>query len=218
MGNKIGIDRYVFTECLAYEIPKKKKASYIFLEILRVIPLISTLLEAKKLKETLKKRNLYVENRDKYIFDARFSYFAILKYTVNAIGLGLLILPLRLTAAYMKRQDQVHHRICENPHRLDHFKMHTCITLTAKADRHFQGILSQCPGEDDFCRRMAFRDHVQHPEYVCKSLYEDPFEKPGDATVKEKLRESQKKNLIEQRARIKQIVKRRTNGDSFSSK
>lgn len=188
MGNKIGQNRYIFTESLAFVSPKTKKESYALKEILRLIPIVSILVEARELSDTIKKRSFYKEHKQEgYIYDVRFSSLSIAKHAVNLIGLGILILPFRSIATAMRENDIANSKECENPHFLDYWKMNTCMMINANQQAHYEGILKYCPEEDDYCKRMAFRDHVKYPEYLLKSLYEDPFEKSSDQPIKDQI-------------------------------
>lgn len=207
MKTSITQERYLFTESLAFIAPKDSKPKYILEEFLKVLPLVSIIMEAKDFKETIHNRKVYEDDlHGNYIFDVRFSSLSITKHAVNLIGLGVLILPFRLVATYLRENDLSHSRKCDNPHFLDDLKIQTCTMINQNAQTHYEGMLKHVPGEEDFCKRRVFRDHIQHPEYLYKSCYKDPFEKPGDQPIKDKEAKSLAKNKHNMNMKAKQVV------------
>jgi len=205
MKCSIPIERYIFSESFAFQPKKKSQIGY---ELLKFIPVISLALEAKALMHCLKKRHTY-DKSDRYIFDVRFSYQSITMHVANALGLAILILPLRISATSMRNHDISKQKKCDNPHRLSDENLKICNMINSDPSIHFQGLLNICPEQEDFCHRMAYRDHIQHPEYLLPSLYDDPFEKKSDAEIKKTLHEYRERYAYEEKVKIKMDIKKR---------
>lgn len=183
--SSISQERYLFTESLAFIAPKDQKYKYITEEVIKVIPLVSIILAAQDFMDAYEKRKFTEQNQHKsYIFDVRFSVLSLAKHAINTIGLGILILPFRLMATYMREDDLLHKRKCDNPHFLDSYKLHDCWVANSSRQEGYEGLLEFCPNEFDFCQRMVFRDNYQYPQHIFNSVYGDPLEKPTDAPIK----------------------------------
>lgn len=196
--NTISQERYLFTESLAFILPEDNKVEYIVKEIIRSLPVTSIFASGAKFIDCYEKRKFTEENIQKsYVFDVRFSVLSLVKHAVNALGLAILILPLRIIATCMREYDLAHNWKCENPHFLHWSQIQICNMIYINQKTHYEGLLELCPGEDDYAKRMAFRDHIQYPEYLYKSVYKDPFEKTEDLKIKKKLTETRKKLALE---------------------
>jgi hypothetical protein len=181
----ISQERYLFTESLAFIPPKDNAAQYVAEEVIKAIPLVSIILAALDFMDAYEKRKFTEQNQHKfYIFDVRFSILSLAKHAINAIGLGILILPFRLMATYMREDDLLHKRKCDNPHFLDTHRAHECWMANASRKEGYIGLLKFCPNEFEFCQRMIYRDNYQYPQFIFNSVYGDPLEKPTDAPIK----------------------------------
>lgn len=197
MTYNISPSRFLFTESLAYKLPEKDNGSYIFREILNLIPVISLFTGGKTLAETIKKNRLYHEpahEESKRIYDVRLSAYSITLHAVNTIGLGILILPIRLIATYMRTHDILEEKKFDNPHFLTGWQLMTCRDRNSHQDTYYQGILNHCPDAIDYAQRMAYRDNIKHPEHLYEhlSLYPDPLRKPEDKPFENIIKKNQK--------------------------
>lgn len=210
MTQPISQNRYLFTQSLAF-IPKSKyKWVYIAKEAVKIIPLLSIFPQALELNSTLKKRHFYRKTSG-CMWDVRFSYLSIAKQSINLLGLGVLILPFRIAATHMHNKDVKHKRLCDNPHRLGYWHLRDCKMINECQQEHYEGILRNCPRATDYAKRMAFRDHVQYPEYLHTSAYKDPFEIPSDAPIKADIKEAMKKYQYENHMKARNYIRGRRN-------
>jgi len=107
----ISLRRHLFTEAFAYDLDAKNKPKKTFAEITHLIPLVSFPDNTAKFIEAIQDRMKWESDKHQE-FDESFSNFSLLKYFINAVGLGILIIPFRMTATYMKSEDEKHGRTC----------------------------------------------------------------------------------------------------------
>lgn len=203
----ISHDKYRFCECFGFHLPKEKKAMYIASETLKTLPIFSIVFQSCELVDTLKKRNFYNSHRhENYVYDVRFSYLAIAKHIINFIGIGILILPLRITATSMQNNYLAKDRRCENPHLLSNNGIMDCIHAQINPMGIEKFILSVVPEAEDYAKRMAYRDHAYYPYYHHKSVYKDPLAKPGDEVYREKIDKFKENQMREIEKQVKQKI------------
>lgn len=110
----ITLRRHLFTEAFAYDLKAKNKPKQAISEITDLIPLFSFPKNTANFIGSLQDRIKWESNVDmkRYAFEEEFSNFRIFRYVVHAIGLGILFVPVRLAATYMKSYDEKHDRTC----------------------------------------------------------------------------------------------------------
>lgn len=210
MANKISTFRYIFTESFSYKIPEKKHIDYIGSEICNLIPIISIFTSTTKLYDSVKKNRVYHDKTKighRMIYDIRFSKCSIILHFINTIGLGILILPIRLIATYMKNFDEKNGYSFDNPHFLNDIQFRSCTDLNNNKQEYCEGILKYVPNEIEYVKRMIHRNHILYPEYSYKSLcqYPDPFRKAGDEVIEAIIEE--KASKLRDPEKVKQIIK-----------
>lgn len=110
----ITLQRHLFTEAFSYglePINPKKAIS----EMTHLIPIISLPNNSSKLIYSLKDRMEWEKSAidlKRFSFDEEFSNYRLFKYVVHAIGLGILLVPVRIVATYMKSYDEKNGRTC----------------------------------------------------------------------------------------------------------
>lgn len=110
----ISLRRHLFTEAFAYDMNAKNKPKKTIIEITHLIPGISAVDNSYNFIESLKERIQWESDTDlkSSRFDESFSNYRLFRYFVHAIGLGILFIPLRLAATYMKSYDEKYGRTC----------------------------------------------------------------------------------------------------------
>jgi hypothetical protein len=106
----ISLQRHLFTEAFAYDL-KVSKPNKTFAEITRVIPILSFPENTAKFIDSFKDRIKWESDKHQE-FDEEFSNYRLFRYAVHAIGLGILFVPIRIIATYMKSYDKKHGREC----------------------------------------------------------------------------------------------------------
>lgn len=210
--NTISPSRFLFTESFTYRMPEKDQAFYIFTEIINLLPVISLFTEGRNLAKCIKKNRLYHEpahDESKRIYDVRFSAYSIALHAINTIGLGILILPIRLIATHMRANDILEGKEFDNPHFLTGWQLMTCGGINDAKDRFYNGILNHCPDAIDYAQRMAYRDHIKHPEHIYQSLrlYPDPLRKPEDKPFEDIIKKNQKEYAEKNAPKITQYLR-----------
>lgn len=218
MTDAISSSRFLFSESFTYQMPENDQASYIFKEILNLLPVISLFTGGSALVQSIKKNRLYHENDDeesKRIYDVRFSAYSIALHTVNTIGLGILILPIRLIATSMRTNDILEGKEFDNPHFLNDWQLMSCESINNHKDTFYNGILNHRPNQgdeatwSDYAKRMAYRDHIKYPEHLFenKCAYKDPFRKSEDKSLEKIIKRNQKEYSEKSKTQITQYLK-----------
>jgi|GEM_PF-4777305 hypothetical protein len=209
MSAEISENRFLFTQSLGFIPRSEHKGVYIAREALKLIPIISIFAQGFELRDTLEKKDFYRSHRYTHVWDVRFSDQSIAVQIINLLGLGILILPFRLVATYLHHDDNKNGRKHPNPHRLEDVNLMICTESNKDQDVYYNVILCQCPGSEDYAQRMAYRDNIQFPEYLCRSLYPDPFAKDSDRKIKEKIEEYVKPFRYDFHQRLRNLTRRR---------
>ena len=110
----ITLRRHLFTEAFAYDLNTKHKTKKTFAELTHLIPIISLPDNTSKFIYSLKDRMKWESNiaSKRFDFEEEFSNYRLFRYVVHAIGLGILFIPVRIAATYMKSYDEKHGRTC----------------------------------------------------------------------------------------------------------
>ena len=165
MTNNINASQYIFTESFSYRIPEKNRISYIVSEVFNLIPIISIFTSCGKLYDSVKKNRVYHAGGidREIIYDIRFSKCSIVLHLINTIGLGILILPIRLITTCMKSFDEKNGYMFDNPHFLTERQLKACLDLNDYKQEYCEGLLKHVPNEIDYVHRMIHRNHIFYP-------------------------------------------------------
>jgi len=207
-NKKVSQDRYIFVQSLGYDrLPHDAtladKISYIVIGILRCIPGVSLVIEAPNLFETIKNRVLYEMDKEKaYVYDARFSGWSILQSVVYALGLGILITPVRVAAEFMRFNDGWKDEF-DNPHLLSPSELQ--FASWDKYSIKKKDLLKFFPGEEDFCCHVIVRKHHLYPDLLYNTLYPDNCPRKKNPELIKKF-----KNLLETNEEFRKLFCRKT--------
>lgn len=162
---------YLFVQSFAYDDAEKISIDYVVDELKKTIPIISFTQNDDLYDSIVKRLEWSYEKNNPYIFDLRFSGWMISRHVINVIGLGILIIPFRLIATALKPYVEF-----ENPHFLNEDRFDICKTCTEHPEWLYESKSKKLPEEElEISREFIFRNHVQNPEYLYPSLYQDPL-------------------------------------------
>lgn len=203
---------YQLTNSLAFQVNKKHKAKSIAKGLIQMIPIIGAYSSYKSFKKTHALHNKWRSAKDDYQYDVRFSDIKSAKSIINMLGLGILIMPLRIGCTIVKQINDCLKRKCKNPHLLTGYDLKMAQFYTKEKTYCIKDHINRFPGHDQYHRRAFLRDHVQEPYMFKESLMgPDPVMRPCDiesAKAVEELKNKMFSYKEEQEAQQKKFKKR----------
>ncbi len=106
----------------------------------------------------------------------------------------------------MKKDYLKNSKGCENPHLLSNYGIMDCMDANINPFEVEKFILSVVPEAKDYAKRIAYRNHMHHPDFYYKSLYKDPLAKPGDEIYREKIDKFKENQMREIEKQVKQKI------------
>lgn len=114
------IDRYLFVEAFAFNCFDGKQ-DWLKNDLKDLIPIISFEENFENFKKAYRRRQIWLKHPENFGLELKLHRFYVVRCFVNAIGLGILILPFRIAATYIKQSKIESHRYERNMERLDEY-------------------------------------------------------------------------------------------------
>lgn len=202
---QISKKKFQFTESFCYKVDKYNKRNSYLKGLINLIPILSFKRNYKNWKETRKIHKQWHDSKGYHFYDVRHSKVRSTKYFINMIGLGILIVPLRILATQMKKRDKANGWEYRNPHLLQDVEMDMAIHLNENSNATFEEQNARFPGEEDYLKRKIFRNHVKDPCFFRTNVYPDPIFIQGDMEAKERVFQFRQKENEKKEEELKKL-------------
>ncbi len=191
---QVSKNKFQLSQSFSYKINKEKKLSSFGKGILNLIPILGFYRNRQNFIATRKLHKKWSEEKGFYFYDVRHSKAQSAVYLANMLGLGILIMPLRLLATGVKGLDKKLGTEYKNPHLLSKMEMDLAVHLNGNFKMHYEEQCSLYPKEEEYLKRKFFRDHIKDPCLFRKNVYADPIFKSEDHESKERIQNIMFKN------------------------
>lgn len=198
---KVSAGRFIIIDSLKYNPDRDGKTNIdIILGLARLIPVVSLFVEMPHLVEIIKKRIIYEikkDEQDGYVFDMRFSTLSILSSLVHAVGLGILLIPIRISATIIGAFDSVDKDPFDNPHFLNKAQWHEAVEVMGRVHQiFFEPYFPEEGPHSKTAYLIARREHNFYPEMLFNTLYPDQEESMHPGIIAEGKEYREIKNAI----------------------
>lgn len=184
---QVSKNKFQLSQSFSYKIDKKRKGISFAKGVLNLIPVAGFYRNRQNFKATRKLHKTWSDEKGFYFYDVRHSKAQSAVYLANMLGLGILIIPLRLLATAIKKLDKRFGTEYKNPHLLSKMELDLAIHLNKNSKTHYEEQCELYPGEEKYLKRKFFRDHIQNPCLFRKNVYADPIFISGDEEAKQRI-------------------------------
>jgi len=176
---KIAENKFLYIQAFAYkgfDEKQKSKLTTVFHSVVDLIPIVSSYRNYEKYKNMKCMHKKWAENKSTYMYDARFSQANQCKYLVNAIGLGLLLIPLKIMATALHGYDKKKGKEFNNPHFLNAAEIDKAKSLNQYRESDYKKLTKGRQNDKEFKQIIhdeVFTDHTKNPHRIKKCLFQE---------------------------------------------